>query len=363
MAEVILKNVEKVYPNGYKAISDINLEIHDKELLVLVGPSGCGKSTILRIIAGLEDVTNGQVIIGRQIVNKIHPKERDIAMVFQNYALYPHMSVYDNIAFGLRTRKYEKNEINKLVIETTEMLGIDEYLKKKPRELSGGERQRVAIGRAIVRHPQVFLFDEPLSNLDAKMRVAMRAEISKLHTTLETTMIYVTHDQTEAMTLGDRIVVLDNGDIMQIADPQTLYFKPENIFVAGFIGSPQMNFFEGNIENHIFKGDLFDIPINNEQIPSSNIVIGIRPENFSLNDGDIKIGGKVDLAESLGDVIYLYVKTENDKIIILKTDGKRKFVLNENITIYANKNIMHYLIRRMANESVCNNPHCICYQH
>lgn len=341
MAEVILKDVEKIYPNGFKAIGNMNLEIYDRELLVLVGPSGCGKSTALRIIAGLENVTKGTVIIGRQVVNDIHPKERDIAMVFQNYALYPHMTVYDNIAFGLRTRKYTKKEIDALVREATDILGIEEYLDKKPRELSGGQRQRVAIGRAIVRHPQVFLFDEPLSNLDAKMRVAMRAEISKLHKTLKTTMIYVTHDQTEAMTLGDRIVVIDKGNVMQIADPHTLYFQPDNLFVAGFIGSPQMNFFEGIIEENSFKCNEFIMKVNTENINSSSVTAGIRPENFSLEKGSIEIKGTVDLAESLGDVIFLYVNT-GEKTIIVKTDGHRKFEINADVSIYADIKDMHF---------------------
>lgn len=341
MAEVILKEVEKIYPNGYKAISNMSLEIEDKELLVLVGPSGCGKSTALRIIAGLEDVTKGTVVIGRQIVNDIHPKDRDIAMVFQNYALYPHMTVYDNIAFGLRTRKYTKKEIDELVREATDILGIEEYMNKKPRELSGGQRQRVAIGRAIVRHPQVFLFDEPLSNLDAKMRVAMRAEISKLHKTLKTTMIYVTHDQTEAMTLGDRIVVIDKGNIMQIADPHTLYFEPDNIFVAGFIGSPQMNFFEGIIDNRQFTCNEFNMQVNTDNIQSAAITVGIRPENFSLENGDIQIDGTIDLAESLGDVIFLYVRTE-ERTIIVKTDGHQRFDINADISIFADIKDMHF---------------------
>ncbi len=333
MAEVILKDVRKVYPNGTEALKGITLEIKDKEFIVLVGPSGCGKSTALRIIAGLEEVTDGEVIIGRQIVNNIHPKNRDIAMVFQNYALYPHMTVYNNIAFGLRNRKYSKGEIDRLVVEAADILGISEYLNKKPRELSGGQRQRVAIGRAIVRHPKVFLFDEPLSNLDAKMRVAMRAEISKLHKTLETTMIYVTHDQTEAMTMGDRIVVINNGEIMQIATPQDLYFEPENLFVAGFIGSPQMNFFEGVIENNIFKNSDLKLKINSDSLPSNNIIIGIRPENFNLSGGDIELRGEIELAESLGDVTYLYIKL-SEKTIIVKTEGKRVFSAGEIISVY-----------------------------
>ena len=343
MAEVILKHIKKIYPNGLEALTDVSLEIMDKELLVLVGPSGCGKSTILRIIAGLEEVTEGQVVIGRNIVNDIHPKDRDIAMVFQNYALYPHMTVRDNIGFGLKTRKYSKEEIEKLVNEATEILGIEEYLDKRPRELSGGQRQRVAIGRAIVRHPKVFLFDEPLSNLDAKMRVAMRSEISKLHKTLQTTMIYVTHDQTEAMTMGDRIVVIDKGEIMQIADPQTLYFKPENVFVAGFIGSPQMNFFNAQIENNALSTEFFSL--NAGESMTSEMVIGIRPEDFNLKEGDISISGRVELAESLGDIMYVYMSISDSKTIIIKVDGKNKFDLQQEITVYSKVKDMHFFNR------------------
>ena len=251
------------------------------------------------------------------------------------------MTVYDNIAFGLRTRKYAKNEIDELVREATDILNIGEYLDKRPRELSGGQRQRVAIGRSIVRHPQVFLFDEPLSNLDAKMRVAMRAEISKLHKTLKTTMIYVTHDQTEAMTLGDRIVVMDKGNIMQIADPHTLYFEPDNLFVAGFIGSPQMNFFEGIAENNKFVNEHLSFPVNTEKLKNREIIAGIRPEKFSLESGSVEIKGVVDLAESLGDVIFLYLKLDNNKTIIVKTDGHHKFELNASMSVYTDIGNMH----------------------
>jgi len=250
------------------------------------------------------------------------------------------MTVYNNIAFGLRNRHFSKAEIDELVIEATNILGISDYLNKKPRELSGGQRQRVAIGRAIVRHPKVFLFDEPLSNLDAKMRVAMRAEISKLHKTLQTTMIYVTHDQTEAMTMGDRIVVINNGEIMQIAPPQELYFEPKNLFVAGFIGSPQMNFFEGYIENGIFNNEDLKLKINSENIPSNNIIIGIRPESFSLENGEIAIKGEVELAESLGDITYVYIKLQSRSIII-KTDGKHKFSIGEQIDVYPDLNTIY----------------------
>ena len=247
MASLSLKNVCKVYPNGFVAVKDFNLEIADQEFIIFVGPSGCGKSTTLRMIAGLEEISSGELWIGDKLVNDVEPKDRDIAMVFQNYALYPHMSVYDNMAFGLKLRKVPKDEIDKSVHEAAKILDIEHLLDRKPKALSGGQRQRVAMGRAIVRSPKVFLMDEPLSNLDAKLRVQMRVEISKLHQRLQTTIIYVTHDQTEAMTLGTRIVVLKDGIIQQVDTPQNLYNTPNNIFVAGFIGSPQMNLIDATV--------------------------------------------------------------------------------------------------------------------
>src|SRR5881409_3518899 len=243
MAQVLMKDLNKKYDEVH-AVKDVNLHIRDKEFVVLVGPSGCGKSTTLRMVAGLEEITSGEISIGERVVNDLPPKDRDIAMVFQNYALYPHMSVYDNMAFGLKMRKFPKPEIQKRVQDAAEILGIQELLKRKPRQLSGGQRQRVAVGRAIVRHPQVFLFDEPLSNLDAKLRVQMRVELKRLHDRLETTAIYVTHDQVEAMTLGDRVVVMKDGLVQQVGDPLGIYSKPRNKFVAGFIGSPAMNFLD-----------------------------------------------------------------------------------------------------------------------
>jgi len=255
MAEVILQNVRKVYPNGVVAVEDATLAIHDRELLVLVGPSGCGKTTMLRLIAGLEEVTGGEIFIGDRCVNAVPAKDRDVAMVFQSYALYPHMTVYGNMAFGLRLRGFARAEIDRRVQEAARILGIAPLLDRKPRSLSGGERQRVAVGRAIVRKPQAFLFDEPLSNLDANMRVQMRTELTKLHGRLRATMIFVTHDQVEALTMGDRIVVMHQGAVQQIAEPMQLYDHPANRFVAGFIGSPPMNFFEGRLEAN--GGDLF----------------------------------------------------------------------------------------------------------
>lgn len=303
MADVSLTHIYKVYPNGTKAVNDFNMQIRDKEFIVFVGPSGCGKSTTLRMIAGLEDISAGELKIGDAIVNDMEPKDRDIAMVFQNYALYPHMTVYENIAFGLRLRKIPKNEIHEKVVEAANILGITEYLNKKPKEMSGGQRQRVALGRAIVREPKVMLLDEPLSNLDAKLRTQMRAEIGKLHAKLQTTFIYVTHDQVEAMTMGTRIVVMKDGFVQQIDTPKNLYRYPSNKFVAGFIGTPQMNFFEGTL---LKQGDevLIQFEYTDAQItvpysalykarPSyldgkSPVYIGIRPEDVSLAPEDVK---------------------------------------------------------------------------
>ncbi len=283
MSNVILKNVKKTYDNNKVVINSVNLEIKDKEFIVLVGSSGCGKSTLLRMIAGLENITEGEIFIGDKKVNDVPPKDRDIAFVFQSYALYPHMTVKENIAFGLKMRKVPKAEIEKKVSQAAEILNLTEYLDRKPKQLSGGQRQRVALGRAIVRNPKVFLMDEPLSNLDAKLRVQMRSEIKKLHEKLQTTFIYVTHDQTEALTMGDRIVVLNNGNIAQIDTPDEVYNNPKNTFVAGFIGSPQMNFIDGK-----------NLGLD------ENILYGIRPEKMVKPDGDIKLTVDVDISEMLG---------------------------------------------------------------
>lgn len=298
MASLSLKNVCKVYPNGFVAVKDFNLEIADQEFIIFVGPSGCGKSTTLRMIAGLEEISSGELWIGDRLVNDIEPKDRDIAMVFQNYALYPHMTVYDNMAFGLKLRKLPKADIEKAVHEAAKILDIEHLLDRKPKALSGGQRQRVAMGRAIVRSPKVFLMDEPLSNLDAKLRVQMRVEISKLHQRLQTTIIYVTHDQTEAMTLGTRIVVLKDGIIQQVDTPQNLYNSPNNIFVAGFIGSPQMNLVDAEVSasgaQAVLKmGENVVItlppdkskPIIDGGYVGKTVVIGIRPEDVK-NDED-----------------------------------------------------------------------------
>ena len=294
MAKVILKRLNKRYDNDYKAANDISLDIEDGEFVVLVGPSGCGKSTTLRMIAGLEEISSGELYIGDRLVNKVEPVERDIAMVFQNYALYPHFSVYENMAFALKIKKMKKQEIETKIRETAKTLELEDLLNRKPKELSGGQRQRVALGRAIVREPKVFLMDEPLSNLDAKLRVSMRSEIIKLHQRLKTTFIYVTHDQTEAMTMGSKIVVMNKGEIQQVADPVTIYEKPSNKFVASFIGSPQMNFLDATIDriddNLYIENDYIKYEIKNNELKtileekycSCEVTIGIRPEDIEV---------------------------------------------------------------------------------
>lgn len=303
MSEVKLESLIKSYDKK-RVIDGIDLTIKDKEFLVLVGSSGCGKSTILRMIAGLEDISGGNIYIGDTKVNNVHPKDRDIAFVFQSYALYPHMTVYENIAFGLKMRKYDKKYIDEKVKEAAKILNLTEYLDRKPKQLSGGQRQRVALGRAIVRNPKVFLMDEPLSNLDAKLRVQMRAEIKKLHEKLQTTFIYVTHDQTEALTMGDRIVVLDKGKIQQVDTPTNIYNNPQNKFVAGFIGSPQMNFIDCNIINNtlIMTEPIIELSRDiMEKLHNRHYVtIGIRPENMTNPNGRINLNVKVEMTELLG---------------------------------------------------------------
>ncbi len=295
MAEIEIRNLGKTYENGAVAVTDFNLAIQNEEFIVFVGPSGCGKSTTLRMIAGLEDITQGDLYINGKRVNDMQPKDRDIAMVFQNYALYPHMTVFENIAFGLKLRKVKKEEVKKLVTEAATILGLEELLHRKPKALSGGQRQRVALGRAIVRDAKVFLMDEPLSNLDAKLRVQMRAEIAKLHRRLKTTTIYVTHDQTEAMTMATRIVVMKDGFIQQIGSPKEVYDFPDNRFVGGFIGSPAMNFFEGHLENGTFKlGEKAVGLLPNQQVllkdqgyENKAITLGVRPEHIHVNNEDL----------------------------------------------------------------------------
>lgn len=329
MASITFTHVNKTYPGNVETIPDLNLEIKDKEFVILVGPSGCGKSTTLRMIAGLEEITRGELRIGDRVVNDVPPKDRDIAMVFQNYALYPHMTVYKNIAFGLQLRKMSKEEIDKKVHEAARILDLEHLLDRKPKALSGGQRQRVALGRAMVRDPAVFLLDEPLSNLDAKLRTSMRTEISKLHRKLNTTFVYVTHDQTEAMTMGDRICVMKDGIIQQFDTPQMLYDFPCNLFVAGFIGSPQMNFIHATIaksDNGLTANfDKFALPLGEEKSKAladyigKEVIIGIRPEDFveaGMQPKEETITAKVELAELMGAETNLYMDCAGSKLIV-----------------------------------------------
>ena len=333
MAEISLKGLCKIYHGDVTAVHNFSLEIEDREFIVLVGPSGCGKSTTLRMIAGLEDITTGELYIGEQLVNDVAPKDRDIAMVFQNYALYPHMSVYKNMAFGLRLRKLPKGEIDAKVHAAAKALSIEHLLERKPKALSGGERQRVALGRAMVRDPAVFLLDEPLSNLDAKLRMSMRAELTKLHKRLGTTFVYVTHDQVEAMTMGDRIVVMNDGFIQQVDTPQNLYDGPKNLFVAGFIGTPPMNLIDGTIvksEGHYaVRTDGGDLPLPQNRLAHESVapydgktvVLGIRPENLHLDSdymGRPNIGLLdvcVELVEPMGSEVYVYCACNGSRLI------------------------------------------------
>ena len=330
MADLSLRNVKKIYDNTVVAVQSFNLEIADKEFIVLVGPSGCGKSTTLRMVAGLEDITEGEIYIGGRKINTVPPKDRDIAMVFQNYALYPHMTVYDNIAYGLKLRKFPKRVIDAKVREAAEILDITELLKRKPKALSGGQRQRVAIGRAIVREPQVFLMDEPLSNLDAKLRNQMRSEILKLRQKVNTTFIYVTHDQTEAMTLGDRIVIMKEGFVQQVGTPQEVFHHPANLFVAGFIGTPQMNIFDGQL---VREGDQYFVELGGTMrvrlspekearlracgVASQPVKLGLRPEHLSLTEDDNAIYAAADVSEMMGSAVHIHVSACGQDVIVV----------------------------------------------
>jgi multiple sugar transport system ATP-binding protein len=356
MAKVVLEHVYKIYPGDVVAVNDANLEIDDQEFVVLVGPSGCGKSTTLRMVAGLEEISKGSIYIDGRKINDVPPKNRDIAMVFQNYALYPHMSVYKNMAFGLKLRKYPKAEIDARVREAAEILGIEELLERKPKELSGGQRQRVAVGRAIVRKPKAFLFDEPLSNLDAKMRVQMRTEISKLHTRLTSTMIYVTHDQVEAMTMGDRIVVMKDGLIQQVAAPLDLYNQPANQFVAGFIGSPPMNFFNGRVEQQAgglyFVEPTFSLRLDDRASAKANayvgkdVVFGVRPEDlqdvvYATNPNpEHQLKAKVEVVEPMGAEVFIYLNTGHNNFIA-RVDAHDKAKVNQEQTLVVDMNKIH----------------------
>ena len=390
MSEVVLKNVMKIYPNaagdtkkkkkakkgedapeekksnlqitekGVVAVQQFNIDIKDKEFIVLVGPSGCGKSTTLRMIAGLEEISEGEVIIDGRVVNDVPPKDRDIAMVFQNYALYPHMTVYENMAFSLKLKKVDKKTIDEKVREAAEILDITQYLDRKPKALSGGQRQRVAIGRAIVREPKVFLMDEPLSNLDAKLRNQMRAEIIKLRQRINTTFIYVTHDQTEAMTLGDRIVIMRDGFIQQIGTPQEVFNHPSNLFVAGFIGTPQMNFFDAELKK---AGDKYSVMLNGTEFAISaekqaslkahgaaagSVVLGVRPEHIMLCDkGAASVKATVDVSEMMGSSIHLHVNANGKDVVLviatvdLPEDHKFGYRYGEEVNFTFSENVVH----------------------
>ena len=359
---VHIKNLVKTYLDehgnpSFTAVKNINLDIQDGEFMVLVGPSGCGKSTTLRMLAGLENITSGTISIGDRVVNNIHPKDRGIAMVFQNYALYPHMTIFDNMAFGLKLAKKPKDFIQQTVTKTANTLGLEKMLDRKPGALSGGQRQRVALGRAIVRDPKVFLFDEPLSNLDAKMRVHMRSEISRLHTQLTTTMVYVTHDQIEAMTMGDRICVMRDGNIMQVADPLTLYRQPENIFVAGFIGSPPMNLLKGKVEKldsglafvEDAKEHALTVPLRGPletlaaKYVGKPIIFGIRPEHLSdqVSDPDhVPITATIEISEPMGSESIVYFKSATGSLIA-RVPGEHIYHPGEHLTVQLNMEKVH----------------------
>ncbi|EKQ56474.1 MULTISPECIES: sn-glycerol-3-phosphate ABC transporter ATP-binding protein UgpC [unclassified Clostridium] len=370
MAGISLKNIEKIYPGNVTVVKGLNLEINDGEFVVLVGPSGCGKSTTLRMIAGLEDISGGELYIGDRLVNEVSPKDRDISMVFQNYALYPHMTVYKNIGFGLNLRKFDKKLIDKRTREVAKILDIEHLLNRKPKELSGGQRQRVALGRAMVREPSVFLLDEPLSNLDAKLRAEMRGEITKLHRRLGITFVYVTHDQIEAMTMGDRIVVMKDGYIQQMDTPMALYETPCNQFVAGFIGSPQMNFIDSKIEK---KDNKYYVNFNNysilipkfkgekeifESYVGKSVVLGIRPEHVYIekealeNHKDSVITTKVVLNELMGAEVYLHVNCD-DKKITLRASANTTLETGESIKVAIDEDKIH-LFDKETGITICN---------
>ena len=377
MAQVTLKHIKKVYPNtgdskkkkkkdgesggpslkvtdeGVLAVSDFNLDIADREFIVLVGPSGCGKSTTLRMVAGLEEISGGELYIDGQLMNDVAPKDRDIAMVFQNYALYPHMTVYENMAFSLKLKKVPKDEIDRKVRQAAEILDITQYLDRKPKALSGGQRQRVAIGRAIVRDPAVFLMDEPLSNLDAKLRNQMRAEIIKLRQRIDTTFVYVTHDQTEAMTLGDRIVIMKDGFIQQIGTPQEVFDHPANLFVAGFIGTPQMNLFDARLVKNNGKYavsiDGVTVELSDEKqqrlsakdVPEQDVVLGVRPDHIMLCADGVK--GKVDVSELMGSSVHLHITAgDKDVVVIVPTNGNAAhFPMGSEVNMIFGGNVAH----------------------
>jgi multiple sugar transport system ATP-binding protein len=358
MARVTLTGVHKTYTGGVTAVQDFNLEIRDREFVVLVGPSGCGKSTTLRMIAGLEDITGGTIAIGERVVNHLPPKDRDIAMVFQNYALYQHMSVYDNLAFGLRNRKVPEDRIRAEIDRAVAILGIRELLSRRPRQLSGGQQQRVALGRCMVRHPQVFLFDEPLSNLDAKLRAQMRIELKRLRERVSTTSIYVTHDQVEAMTLGDRVVVMKDGFVQQVDTPWQIYARPVSLFVAGFIGSPAMNFLEVAIEG---EGEQVFMRHNGARLPTpperrqalgryagKMVTLGVRPEHIALASPDAAangLGGRIDVTEQLGSELLADVVVGDASLIVSRIDPERRLQVGENVSLVLPSSRLHFFDR------------------
>ncbi|MEO0084401.1 MAG: sn-glycerol-3-phosphate ABC transporter ATP-binding protein UgpC [candidate division WOR-3 bacterium] len=354
MSRILLENVTKVFNQKTVAVLNFNLEIFDKEFFVLVGPSGCGKSTVMRIIAGLEEPTSGNVYIGDRLVNNVEPKDRNVAMVFQNYALYPHMTAFDNMAFGLKLRKVPKDEIEKRVLEAARILNIEHLLKRKPKELSGGERQRVAVGRAIVRNPAVFLFDEPLSNIDAKLRVQMRAELSQIHQRLQTTTLYVTHDQVEAMTLGERIGVMKDGKLLQIDKAIKLYHEPINKFVASFIGSPPINFIDGTIENgdkcqFVSKAIRFFIPdavkVKLQKYHHQEIILGIRPEDILYQKPALPLPSftaKIEVVEPMGNETVVYLNIDEPKLLTARFHSYFPYARGEVLNFYIDINRVHF---------------------
>ncbi len=357
MAEVILDDVTKVFPGDVVAVKDLTLQIEDKEFIVLVGPSGCGKSTTLRMVAGLEEITAGDIRIGDRLVNDVPPKDRDVAMVFQNYALYPHMTVYKNMAFALKLRKVPRKEIDARVRQAAKVLGIGELLDRKPKALSGGQRQRVAVGRAIVREPKAFLFDEPLSNLDAKLRVETRAELKRLHRQLQTTTIYVTHDQEEAMTLGDRIVVMKDGVLHQCGAPLEVYDRPANRFVAGFVGTPPMNFLEGRLAAEsggvFFDEGTLKIRLSDEHAPrlaaraGENVILGLRPQAMALTaqgrfaGQDNVLSAQITVVEPLGEKIDLYLATTKHPHLVARVDAQRGLEAGQNVSLHLDVQKLH----------------------
>jgi multiple sugar transport system ATP-binding protein len=350
MASVTIRDLNKKYENGFHAVKDVNLEIRDKEFVVLVGPSGCGKTTTLRMVAGLEEITSGEIRIGAQVVNDLPPMDRNIAMVFQNYALYPHKTVFDNMAFGLQMRGYARPDIDKRVREAADMLGIQPLLERKPRQLSGGQRQRVAVGRAIVRHPQVFLFDEPLSNLDAQLRVQMRVELKRLHKRLETTAIYVTHDQVEAMTLGDRVVVMKDGRVQQVGEPLELYGRPANKFVASFIGSPAMNFVDVSIGSDgvaATEGLRLRVPERIRSRGGQRVTLGVRPEALRIANGSNEgsdvdsFSTTVDVVEPLGNEILLNFRA-GGVAMVARVDPGARVKMNDSIRLAFDPQRLHF---------------------